>query len=72
MPLYYRMNDALSEAHLMAVTQKKADIAALLLQALELEAATYGKPVKEDKRGGVNLLEVAHERQAMLRAEPVG
>lgn len=72
MPIHYRMNDALSEAHLMAVTQKKADIAALLLQALELEAATYGKPMTEDKRGGVNLVEVAHERQAMLRAEPVG
>ena len=69
MPIHYRMNDALSEAHLMACTQKKADIAALLLKAMELEAATYGK-VTDDKRGGVSLLEVAQERQAGL-AEPV-
>ena len=63
--LYYRMIDALTEAHLMACTQKKADIASLLLSAIEIEWGKYGDQ-QEEKREGVDLLELAQTRQEKM------
>lgn len=63
--IYYRMIDALAEAHLMACTQKKGDIASLLLTALEIEWDKYGRQQSE-KREGVDLLELAQIRQEKM------
>lgn len=48
--MHYRMIDALAEAHLMACTQKKGDIAQILLQAIEVEMEKYGRQRREDAR----------------------
>lgn len=60
--MHYRMIDALAEAHLMACTQKKGDIAQILLQAIEVEMEKYGSQRKE-RRANVDMLEIAKARQ---------
>ena len=63
--MYYRMIDALAEAHLMACTQKKEDIAELLLSAIEIEWEKYGKR-QQEKREGIDMLELAQTRQQKI------
>lgn len=63
--MHYRMIDALAEAHLMACTQKKGDIAQILLQAIEVEMEKYGRQRKE-RRANVDMLEIAKARQDKL------
>lgn len=63
--MHYRMIDALAEAHLMACTQKKGDIAQILLQAIEVEMEKYGSQRKE-RRANVDMLEIAKARQDKL------
>lgn len=68
MATHIRMIDSLSEAHFMAVTQGKRDIAKLLLHAIELEQDKYTQLGKEEKRHqSINLLAVAKEREAMVK-----
>ncbi|RED51275.1 hypothetical protein [Aestuariispira insulae] len=63
--MYYRMIDALAEAHLMACSQKKEDIASLLLSAIEIEWEKYGRRQNE-KREGIDMLELAQTRQQKM------
>ncbi|WP_259781925.1 hypothetical protein [Aestuariispira ectoiniformans] len=63
--MHYRMIDALAEAHLMACTQKKGDIAQILLQAIEVEMEKYGRQRRE-RRANVDMLEIAKARQDKL------
>jgi len=63
--IYYRMIDALAEAHLMACTQKKEDIATLLLPAIEIAWEKYGKQ-QEERREGIDMLELAQIRQEKM------
>ena len=67
MATHIRMIDSLSEAHFMAVSQGKRDIATLLLRAIELEQDKYTHQGKEEKRHqSINLLAVAKEREATV------
>lgn len=67
MSMHFRMIDALAEAHLMACTQKKSDVAELLLKAIELESDKYGAQHPERRSG--NMLDIARERQAGVRLQ---
>lgn len=67
MAAHFRMIDNLSEAHLMAVTQGKHDIAKLLLRAIEIEQDKYTQLTADEKRRlSMNMLAVAKERQATI------
>ncbi len=68
MPMHFRMADTLCEAHLMACTQKEADIAEILLQALEVESEIYGAS-NEKRQGGNSLLTTAQSRHHQLESE---
>ncbi len=65
MPMHFRMSDALCEAHLMACTQKKDDIAEILLQALEVESEVYGGN-KKQRHSELSLLGLAQTRHQKL------
>ncbi len=68
MAINVRIIDSLSEAHLMAVSQGKKDIAKLLLKAIEIEQDKYGAAAKSKNRRSpsTNMLAVAKQRQAAV------
>ena len=66
MPMHFRLADTLCEAHSMACTQKKADIAEIILHALEMESKAYGAS-QQQKRNGKSLLSVAQARHQKFK-----
>ncbi|OSQ38799.1 hypothetical protein [Thalassospira mesophila] len=63
-----RLSDRIILAHRLAVEEGKAEVAEILIQALEIDASYIGGPSPE-QRENIEEVEAAFELQAAFRAK---
>lgn len=70
MKSYQRLSDLIVSAHDQAFDQGKAEVARLLLRALEAEMTAFGGPGAVERRDASELLDRVFDRQAQLDRTP--